>query len=52
MFQKHQKTRETKGHMHTMHTGYIIRPLQLTRQGQEALIFTGEDISGYRNAHI
>ena len=38
--------------MHTTDTGYIIRPLQLEQQGHEALIFTGEGISGYRNAHI
>lgn len=50
--------------MHTKHTDYRLqrettdytdyrgRPLQLAQQGQEALIFTGEDRSGYRNAHI
>lgn len=34
--------------MHTTDTGFIRRLLQLEQQGQEALIFTGEAISGYR----
>ena len=54
MLQKHQKTwgdERPNVQMHTADTGYI-RPLQLEQQGHEALIFTGEGISGYRNAHI
>lgn len=38
--------------MHITDTHTTARPLQLEQQGQKALIFTGEAISGYRNAHI
>ena len=54
MLHKHQKTwgdERPNVQMHTADTGYI-RPLQLEQQGHETLIFTGEGISGYRNAHI